>query len=594
MHRSGTSALARVCNVLGAYLPPEIVSAEPSNATGHWEPSGMVAANRKALEAIDLTWDSVEAFPQNWFDSAGTTSAEQAAAAFLKDSFEGQQLFLLKDPRACRTLPIWFRRLWHYKARPVVAMIVRNPLEVAASLKQRDGLPMQHALLLWLRYNLEAELHSRGAPRVIVTYDELLRDWESVANRIAEVGDFAWPANLHRAREQVGEFLRREHRHHRTEDESALARPEVSALVGETYSALQLLSEPGAREAGEAQLDAARRHLAAADTVLSGVIGDLSVAVRRARKAATRASWRADKEREARVASSEAAARQAARAAGLVSVIVRAIDDAEQLAGLVARTRVIARQRRGAGRWGRVGAVARCLARSTLDCLLHPRLTLELLGNPGLSLERLQARHLMRRSGLFDGDYYLENNPDIRASGADPLLHFIDHGWREGRQPSVEFDAALYLREKPEVEQAGQNPLLHMLYTAAAAPDAAALAYVERTSPLAGRRNVERRLIEASGLFDADYYARSNSGAMSGDPIVHYLRIGWKQKRGVGANFDAPWYLAKNADVAAAGLNPLLHYILHGAGEGRLPKPDGAALLPAADSLAHGDDPKTP
>jgi hypothetical protein len=38
--------------------------------------------------------------------------------------------------------------------------------------------------------------------------------------------------------------------------------------------------------------------------------------------------------------------------------------------------------------------------------------------------------------GIFDADYYLANNSDVAAVGADPLLHFLEFGWREGRRPS--------------------------------------------------------------------------------------------------------------------------------------------------------------
>ncbi len=693
MHRSGTSALARVCNLLGAYLPPEILGATPANETGHWEPSGMVAANMKAFEAVDFTWDSVEAFPQTWFDSAGTTSAERVGAAFLKNSFEWQKLFLLKDPRACRTLPIWLRRLFHYKAHPVVALIVRNPLEVAASLKLRDGLPLQHALLLWLRYNIEAELHSREAPRVVASYDDLLRDWESLANKIAAIGDFAWPANMHRAREQIADFLRREHRHQTVEDEAALVRPEVAALVRETYAALLQLRDPDASELAKARLDEVRRQLDAADSIFSGAVADLSMAVRRSAAAAAEASALADAEVEARAAAearavaheaeaqaridaanaeaqarvaaasadaearvdaanaetqarvaaasaeaearvaaanteadarmaaaslaerarslaasveadarvaaanaeaeaklavaAEANARGAARAAALRSVVARAFTDSERLAVLQARTKVVARQMRGAGRLALFAAMARCLIASALDFVARPRLALELLRHPRRGLARMRGRHLVRRSGLFDAAYYLENSPDVRAAGADPLVHFIDYGWRERRRPSPEFDTALYLQEQPEVELAGQNPLLHLLYTSRARPDAAALAYVETNAALAGRLQVERRLIETSGLFDAEYYLREIGGAIESDPVTHYCRIGWKQKRSVGPKFDAPWYVSNYSDVETAGLNPLLHYITHGAAEGRRP----SAMAPTGGGVrrdAHG------
>jgi hypothetical protein len=36
--------------------------------------------------------------------------------------------------------------------------------------------------------------------------------------------------------------------------------------------------------------------------------------------------------------------------------------------------------------------------------------------------------------------------------------------------------------------------------------------------------------------------------------------------------FDGPYYLAHNPDVADMGLNPLLHYLFDGAKEGRNPR----------------------
>ena len=40
-----------------------------------------------------------------------------------------------------------------------------------------------------------------------------------------------------------------------------------------------------------------------------------------------------------------------------------------------------------------------------------------------------------------------------------------------------------------------------------------------------------------------------------------------------GGVVDPAWYLAHHGDVAAAGMDPAVHYILHGAAEGRAPNP---------------------
>lgn len=41
------------------------------------------------------------------------------------------------------------------------------------------------------------------------------------------------------------------------------------------------------------------------------------------------------------------------------------------------------------------------------------------------------------RFGLFDSDFYVAQNPDIVGAATEPLLHFLTHGWKEGRRPSA-------------------------------------------------------------------------------------------------------------------------------------------------------------
>lgn len=42
---------------------------------------------------------------------------------------------------------------------------------------------------------------------------------------------------------------------------------------------------------------------------------------------------------------------------------------------------------------------------------------------------------LVAGSRFFDKDFYLMRNPDVRRAGIDPVQHYIDSGWREGRMP---------------------------------------------------------------------------------------------------------------------------------------------------------------
>ncbi len=68
---------------------------------------------------------------------------------------------------------------------------------------------------------------------------------------------------------------------------------------------------------------------------------------------------------------------------------------------------------------------------------------------------------LVGKSGLFDKNFYLFINQDVKKANMDPIVHYLVYGWREGRNPSPKFNTNLYLDAYPDVKKAGINPLLH-------------------------------------------------------------------------------------------------------------------------------------
>jgi hypothetical protein len=73
------------------------------------------------------------------------------------------------------------------------------------------------------------------------------------------------------------------------------------------------------------------------------------------------------------------------------------------------------------------------------------------------------AEELRDPSAVFDTAYYLQQNPDVAASGINPLLHYQEYGWHEGRNPSASFDTNAYLESHPDVAKAQLDPLAHYL-----------------------------------------------------------------------------------------------------------------------------------
>ncbi|MBN9219481.1 MAG: glycoside hydrolase family 99-like domain-containing protein [Mesorhizobium sp.] len=75
--------------------------------------------------------------------------------------------------------------------------------------------------------------------------------------------------------------------------------------------------------------------------------------------------------------------------------------------------------------------------------------------------KRFQIRRRIRSSGLFDEPWYLAQNPDVARSGRDPIMHYIDHGAAEFRNPNPDFDTEYYLSRYHDVTIAATNPLDH-------------------------------------------------------------------------------------------------------------------------------------
>jgi glycosyltransferase involved in cell wall biosynthesis len=81
--------------------------------------------------------------------------------------------------------------------------------------------------------------------------------------------------------------------------------------------------------------------------------------------------------------------------------------------------------------------------------------------------------------------------------------------------------------------------------------------------------------LDPNPLFSSRWYLQNNPDVAAAgiDPLVHFLRYGAKENRDPHPLFDVSWYLEQYPDVVACGLNPFVHYVLYGAAEGRNPHP---------------------
>ncbi|TXT42389.1 MAG: hypothetical protein FD139_3665 [Methylocystaceae bacterium] len=126
------------------------------------------------------------------------------------------------------------------------------------------------------------------------------------------------------------------------------------------------------------------------------------------------------------------------------------------------------------------------------------------------SWARFKNRGVSKCKALFDRDFYLKSNTDVRDAGVDPYMHYLEHGAAEGRAPNAFFDPAWY----------------------------------------------NERYLESRRL--------------GPDTLEHYIENGAKQGMDPSPMFSTLDYLELYPDVAKSRLNPLEHFLRIGRAEGRI------------------------
>jgi hypothetical protein len=174
MHRSGTSATARIAATLGFDLGEDLVPPAPDNPKGFFEDSELVAIDDALLAAGAAAWDTL-GFRLEAVGEEALASLRARARAWLAARGAGTTPIAAKDPRLPRLLPFWQSLFAENPAiRPAYLLVYRHPESVALSLARRGSMDRTYALLLWQEHLLAALRHTEGARRVLIDYDALL------------------------------------------------------------------------------------------------------------------------------------------------------------------------------------------------------------------------------------------------------------------------------------------------------------------------------------------------------------------------------------------------------------------------------------
>ena len=538
MHRSGTSALTRGLGALGINLGDTLYPAADDNPTGFWEDRDVISINDRLLAQLGSSYDRVGLVDANLENSAEVELIFHEAKAVISGKLANTSVWGVKDPRIPRLLPFWKRLFAELDCELGYVIALRNPLSVADSLAFRNQFAPIKSYWLWLEHTLQALHYTAGERRLVVSYDRMLAEPVQELSRMAEVLRLPSP-EPEALKAYVDGFLDTGLRHSsRTEAELQQTVVELPLLV----MAYDLINQCASESvdvnstAFEERLTPLMAQLRifgptlklvadaegaaeAAEHNFEGIKEDFAELGRRhnqLRKIVEegKTGYEALLDQKRNLDSSLEEFQRAAALAQSLHESLRLENDAiarELRHSIELRERTAAQLSVSSGAWASFFASRAWRMLSMVG---------ERKSLPAVTLQDGQ---------LFDAEYYLEANPDVRDAQIPALVHFLTQGLREGR--------------------------LGVLPT----PVAAQSSTDELDTPIV--------------VLGAEVESPADQAEIAG--------VG----KEFAGEFDAEFYLRIYPDIAMAGIDPLHHYLNHGRHEGRLGAVPTVALSRALSTL---------
>jgi Sulfotransferase family len=186
-HRSGTSLVTRLINMMGAYfaIGETALGANEENPKGFWERWDVIAANDAVLKHHGCEWDKLA----NWKFADELAKKDVTALAGTTENIkkiilelDANRPWVVKDPRMCLTYPYWKPHL----ELPVIVCVYRNPLEIARSLKTRNEFSFSQSMALWEYYATGVANAIRDVPTLFVSHHDMITDPVGTVKKLFE------------------------------------------------------------------------------------------------------------------------------------------------------------------------------------------------------------------------------------------------------------------------------------------------------------------------------------------------------------------------------------------------------------------------
>ena len=242
MHRGGTSAITRGLEVLGVKLGDNLHPAGFDNPTGFWEDRDVLSINEELLGHLGSAYDRLGLVDWDMQNDPTIKSIRLKAVEFLREKCDENALWGFKDPRTARLLSFWQSVFEQVGCDVGYVIATRNPISIIESLRKRNGFEPEKTLYLWLEHLLPAISRTKGSKRVVVDYDQILKNTGAELLRVARALGLPDPEPSALAAYE-SEFLQEGLRHTFFKTRDLYRYPRVPAQVITGYDCLVKLAK---------------------------------------------------------------------------------------------------------------------------------------------------------------------------------------------------------------------------------------------------------------------------------------------------------------------------------------------------------------
>ena len=481
MHRSGTSALTRVVNLLGADIASDLLSKTEDNPSGYWESNRLYRYHEELLNQWGLSWDNPCIKPNHWFLTETYSEAKEWIISYLKEEFEPSVQFVIKDPRLARILPLWIDSLEQNNIDLKIIIPFREPIEVVSSLskrEERNGIQFKTDeslfYILWLRHMLEVEFDSRGESRSFVDFFNLRQNWRNSVDKLEKDLEVELFHRTTKSEVEIDSFLKKDLQSGKLEPKLEVNR-DFLEIIDRVYAAFQQLENKADDTTAQNELDKVRSLLAQSDVIYDKAFRHTYTKVgfiQQSRDLLEGDNLRLVKEIELETENNtnlkqnltdleiklnKSMFREAELNQNLDGVLSCYEELKYKHTEFKVKSQIELKQK-----MNKLNLLTTGLARSQkkeLDAVCKLKHVEVELSKVQLTIEKNEY-DLLDNTRYFNKSWYLKTYEDVKS---DPIKHYTDIGFRKGYNPSLWFYTNYYLNMNPDVKTAGINPLVHFL-----------------------------------------------------------------------------------------------------------------------------------